>query len=398
MCGSVRRSAFGTARASQNLATGRDGLEVVREFQALTEEWDDLATRTGASPFARPGWIRAWWSAFGRGELCILTYRRDGELRSVLPLAHRRGLLRSCSNVHSPIFDGVCSDREDFQVLLTAALCESRRGLILNDLESSGQLAAATRQVSDQSRCRLVVLDEAAAPYVDSAMSSEEYEHSLGKSKRHQIRRKRRRLADAGEELTYEVVERPQDLEDRLERFLLLEGSGWKASSGTAIRSRPETRRFYSEVATWAMENNLLRLSFLLLDDRPVVGWFLIGDQAHQYSLKTGYDEEFSRYSPGLLLALDEIGRAVESGQTFEFGQGMNRMKEDLHNAMRTIEYLALFPRSVRGTLARWSVVGQQAAYRRARESTLLRRGRDAVRGRLARRNALPPNAAATHD
>ena len=377
------------------LSRKEDQVKIVSmdSFDALADEWDELALRTDAPPFSRPGWIRAWWSAFGRGELCILTYRRDGELSSVLPLARYRGLLRSCSNVHSPLFDGASSDPEGLQTLLTVALSESRRGVILSELESESQLAVAARQVADQSRCRLFVLDQQAAPYVDSAMSREEFEHSLGASKRHQLRRKRRRLADAGE-LTYEVVERLDDLEDRLERFLRLEGSGWKASSGTAIRVRPETRRFYTDIAAWAMESNLLRLSFLCLDDQPVVGWFMIGDEAHQYSLKTGYDEEFSRYSPGMLLALEEIGRALESGRTFEFGEGMNRMKEDLADAQRTAEQVALFPRSVRGTLARGAVVGYQAVYRRARGSALLRRGRDSMRGRLARRNGHPDASA----
>jgi CelD/BcsL family acetyltransferase involved in cellulose biosynthesis len=375
----------------------RDHVEIASgdAFDALAEEWDDLALRTGAPPFARPGWIRAWWGAFGRGELCILTLRRDGELSALLPLARHRGLLRSCSNVHSPLFDGVCANADGLVALLTAAMREGGKGVILGGLDSEGQLAAAARQVADQTGCRLVVFDRDVAPYVEATMSREEYEHSLGSSKRHQLRRKRRRLADSGE-LNYEVFERPDGLEDRLEQFLRLESSGWKARSGTAIRLRADTRRFYSDAADWAAQSNLLRLSFLSLDHRPVVGWFLIGDEAHQYSLKTGYDEEFSRYSPGMLLALEEIGDALEGGRTFEFGEGMNRMKETLGNAERTFLRVGLYPRTVRGTLARWAAQGNRAVYRRARESAVLRRARDAVRVRRARRSASPPGTDST--
>jgi CelD/BcsL family acetyltransferase involved in cellulose biosynthesis len=74
---------------------------VVREVNALAAEWDDLALRTDAPPFVRPGWIDTWWSAFGHGQLHILTLRREGDLVTILPLARHRGLLHSCSNVHA---------------------------------------------------------------------------------------------------------------------------------------------------------------------------------------------------------------------------------------------------------------------------------------------------------
>src|SRR5919106_421068 len=139
-------------------------------FEGLADEWDDLALRTGAPPFARPGWIRAWWPAFGKGELCILTSRRDGELSAVLPLGRHRGALRSCSNVHSPLFDGVCADNESLQELLATALRETRR---------------------------------------------------------QELRRRRRRLAEQGE-INFEVLDGTGDLEACLEEFFRLEASGWK--------------------------------------------------------------------------------------------------------------------------------------------------------------------------
>ena len=147
-------------------------------IDGLADEWDDLALRTGAPPFARPGWVRAWWAAFGRGELRILTARRNGALSSVLPLARFRGGLHSCSNIHSPAFDGVSADPEGLQILLTAALRESRKGLIMSGLEAEGQVTTAARQVARESRCRLVVLDKQIARYIDPAMRPSSWQRS----------------------------------------------------------------------------------------------------------------------------------------------------------------------------------------------------------------------------
>ena len=41
----------------------------------ILAEWDELANRCGASVFLRPGWLAAWWRAFGRRWLDLITTR-----------------------------------------------------------------------------------------------------------------------------------------------------------------------------------------------------------------------------------------------------------------------------------------------------------------------------------
>ena len=373
-------------RREKALLRPDDEVRIAHGFYGLAGEWEELAIRVGASPYARPGWMRAWWSAFGRGELYIFHCRRDGELSAVLPLARHRGLLHSCSNVHSPLFDGVAAETDDLGALLTAALRNCRQGLTLRELDSEGQLAGATRQIARQGGCRLVVVDASDSSCIDPAVSWDEFEQTLRKSRRSELRRRRRRLAERGE-MSFEIFDGTRGLKAHLEEFFRLEGSGWKGREGTAIRLSPETQRFYEKVAAWAAENGLLRLTFMRLDGHPVAAGFAIDDGARRTSLKIGYDEEYSRYGPGLLHRVEEIRLAIEDGRTLELGTGREAFKAELQNAQRTIESVALFPQSVRGALARWGVEGHQVAYRRARESKLLRKGRDAIRARLAQHN-----------
>lgn len=356
-------------------------------IEELADEWDDLAIRTDAPPFARPGWIRAWLSAFGRGEPRILTARRDGELRSVLPLTSFRGRLSSCSNVHSPVFDGICSEPEDLRILLSAALRECRRGVILHQLDSEGRLCAAIRLLEGEERSRLMVLESMISPYVDTTADWEKFEGALTKSRRQKVRRTQRRLGERGE-IAIQVSDGTEHLERDLSEFLRLEGSGWKVEEGTAIYQQPETQRFYQEMAAWAASSGLLRLSFMDVGGRPVAAECTIDDGAHRYMLKLGYDPEFARYGPGVILQLTEVRRALEEGRTYEMGTGMNKIKEELMNAQRTIEDVAVFPRSGRGALARRTMGVRQVAYRWARGSTQLRRGRNAVRRIRGRRRA----------
>src|SRR5690349_376775 len=71
-------------------------------LERLAPEWDELATRVGALPYLRPGWVAAWWRAFGEGELEIHALRRGGRLAAVLPMARQGDALRSAANVHTP--------------------------------------------------------------------------------------------------------------------------------------------------------------------------------------------------------------------------------------------------------------------------------------------------------
>jgi hypothetical protein len=43
----------------------------------IAAEWDALAERTAAPPFARPGWFAAWGRAFGADEPWKRAWTRD---------------------------------------------------------------------------------------------------------------------------------------------------------------------------------------------------------------------------------------------------------------------------------------------------------------------------------
>ena len=92
----------------------------------LAEEWDSLADRAGAPPWARPGWVAAWWSAFGSGTLDVLTvYSSDGRLAAALPVARRLGRVSALVNWHSPEAPVVADG--DGSAPLTAVLADCLR-------------------------------------------------------------------------------------------------------------------------------------------------------------------------------------------------------------------------------------------------------------------------------
>jgi CelD/BcsL family acetyltransferase involved in cellulose biosynthesis len=99
-----------------------------------------------------------------------------------------------------------------------------------------------------------------------------------------------------------------------------VEASGWKGAAGTAIDSRPETRRFYRDVARWARRRGVLRIPVLRLDGEVVAGEIAILDGGRHLGLKAGFDERFARFGPGMLLLYEVIREDFELGLgTFDF-------------------------------------------------------------------------------
>jgi CelD/BcsL family acetyltransferase involved in cellulose biosynthesis len=296
------------------LPSASDALAGVAAIERRTEEWDALADRAGAPPFLRPGWIAAWWRAFGKGRLEILTTGSGGRLDAVLPVVHRHGGIHAPSNWHTPQY-GLLEAAQGAGSEMLAGLFASAPQVSLGFLSSvTGEVqrfcdgAHAHRYVTlvrTQERSPVVVLDG----------DWDSYELSLSSSLRRDLRRCRRRLGEHGR-----VWLDVHDDTSRLGEALELERLGWKEQAGTAIASRPETQRFYTEVAHWASQRGWLRLIFLRVDERAVAFQFALEDGRAHLGLKSGFDPEFRAMSPGRLIVEASLERSFAVGlERFEF-------------------------------------------------------------------------------
>jgi hypothetical protein len=93
---------------------------------------------------------------------------------------------------------------------------------------------------------------------------------------------------------------------------LALEAAGWKGRAGTALANDLGAGRFFAEALRRAFSAGALLFHRLRLGDRPIamIVNFIEGGAA--YCFKIAYDEEFARYSPGVLLEI-EMMRALET-------------------------------------------------------------------------------------
>ena len=290
----------------------RDGVE------ELTAEWDELADRVGAEPWARPGWVGAWWSAFGTGSLRIIIVRKGDLLVGVLPLAEDQGVVRSTSNWHTPGF-ALLAEPDELGRLAQAVVERRPRRVWMAFVDPDEAGMAAVRAAAGSSGYRTLERTLERSPYIPIEGDWEGFRETLGRKLLSELRRRRRRLEEDGQ-FIFEVVDGGERLPELLDEGFAVEAAGWKSERNSAISSRPETLAFYRAVAQWAAERGLLKLAFLRLDGRAIAFDYCIEDGGIHYLLKTGFDPSYGKFAPGMILRYEMLARAFSTGiRSYEF-------------------------------------------------------------------------------
>lgn len=281
-------------------------------------EWDDLAADASEpNVFAE-----RWFVAAGAAHLHpgpdgrLLAVRERGRLIGLLPLAteprYGRLPIRHVENwLHYHCFlGGPLLRRGHEQTAWTAILAaldadpRSTGLLHLTGLVEDGPvhralLAAANRPCDTVHRIERALLQSDLSPQAY-------YEATVRKKKRKEIKRLQSRLAELGT-VTTRKLEGRDDLPAWIDTYLALEQSGWKGRSGSALACAPHTAAFFRDALTAAFDAGKLDLLRLDLDDRPLAMLVNFLAAPGSFSFKTAFDEEFSRFSPGVLIQLENL-------------------------------------------------------------------------------------------
>src|SRR4051794_9924265 len=359
-------------------------LERHDSFEAIADEWDALADRIAASPFVRPGWLRAWHDALGTGTPMTIAVRRGDRLAGVLPLVRRHRALRSPTNWHTPLFEPVVADPPALDQLAGGLYSSRAPRFDLSFLTGDSPELAALERAARAAGRRVARRTVASQPYVDLSGSFADYEATLPRKQRKEARRLERRLREEGElrlevaggrARLQEVADGRERLEELLEEGFAIEGSGWKAEGGSAISSRAGTDRFYREIARWAAAEGWLRLWFLRLDGRAIAFDYALEHDGVVYVLKGGFDHELRSLGPGAVLTYKALERSFDEGlRSYEFLGGADHYKLGWSHGTRERVRLQAFSRSPAGFVQR--MVWTRARRPAQRALTLAKRAR----------------------
>jgi len=129
---------------------------------------------------------------------------------------------------------------------------------------------------------------------------------ALSRARRKEYRRQERRLAETGR-LEYTALDPDADLDSWIEEFLRFEANSWKGKGGRALTCSETDRRYFVEVAREAFRRGKLMMLALRFNGRPIAYKLNFLSGVGSFAFKIAFDEEYARYSPGVLLELENI-------------------------------------------------------------------------------------------
>ncbi len=283
---------------------------------SLAAEWDALAEDAAEPNVFAERWFVAASAPLADASVRLLAVRDGDTLIGLLPLARashygRLPLAHVENWLHYHAFLGGPLLRRGHEQAAWAAILAAldadpvSTGLLhLTNLVENGPvhtalLAAANRPCDIVHRIERALLQSDLAP-------DAYYAATVRKKKRKEIGRLQSRLAELGTVATRHFAA-DDDLDAWIDTFLSLEKSGWKGRAGSALACRPETARFFRDALHGAHAAGKLEMLRLDVDTRTIgilVNFFA---PPGSFSFKTAFDEDFARYSPGVLIQLANL-------------------------------------------------------------------------------------------
>ena len=217
---------------------------------------------------------------------------------------------------HLPLPDIVCPEDEARRESIPALTAWMRRDhggrrlLILGPLPASSVLWDGLQRLDGGLSCT----DTAGGMHViDCAGSFDELFAGLSKNSRRMLKRARKKLALL-EDVRFVSAPGEADLATELETFLDVEASGWKGASGTrtAISLRGNQPDFFRSLLPTRNGKDHFEIDALYAEGRCIASQLCARTGSEYAGLKIGYDEHYSRFTPGQLLCERIIERCCQ--------------------------------------------------------------------------------------
>jgi CelD/BcsL family acetyltransferase involved in cellulose biosynthesis len=159
------------------------------------------------------------------------------------------------------------------------------------------------------------------------------------------LRRYERLLTRDGITYEFRSISEVDSIATAVHRYANLEMKGWKGAKGSAVTVDSAQGIFYFELLSKYALTNEAMVFELWFGERLVASRLAIGTVSSVVMLKTTYDEEFGRYSPGRLLLREAIRSIFVAfpGKTLEFYTDANTDQLAWSTLNRSISHIVLY-------------------------------------------------------
>ncbi|MEX2185283.1 MAG: GNAT family N-acetyltransferase [Pirellulales bacterium] len=348
-------------RAAADVATAEQAYRVehvasLAEFDAHESAWRGLDSLCGG-PIEQFAWVRSCAATMAAGEqLSATTVWRGERLVAAAPLVVarrcgvRRGALVGVERHYEPM-DLLSEDAAALQVLADS-LAKHGEPFALGRVRSDSPTVEAIKNAA-AGRALVKCRPQIGYPYIDLDATWAEPEQNLNAKRRSDLRRAHRRAEETGEVTTEIIAPNCRNVDALLDEAFAVEMNSWKGKDGTAMACDAAEAAFCRAYARAACRHGVLRLCFLRIDGVAAAMHVAMVHGGGFWLLKIGYDENFARCSPGMLLIRESIAQAAREGlTTYEFLGKSESWIDMWSRQQRACVAVRVYPYNLRGMAA----------------------------------------------
>ena len=210
-------------------------------------------------------------------------------------------------------------ETEFFEILFDYLAQENTKYLDLGLLRPDSTVLLNLLKVAQSQGCRVTTKSEDIALELDLPVTWDEYLGQLKGKQRHEVKRKLRRLDEAGD-VKVRVATDTDDIRKQLPTFFELFNL---SSEEKATFLTDQMRSFFRKLAMTMADAGLLRLYVLELNTSPVAMSLCFDFNNTLYLYNSGFDPRYRALSVGLLCKVLSIKDAIERGRRkYDFLKG----------------------------------------------------------------------------
>jgi len=334
-------------------------VEIARALSDLEvhrDAWNGLAAR---SPQQLPMLSHAWTSTYlekalpcGSRWACFFAYR-GARLAAVLPVVTRQtarlGIgalaLGTPRDDHTQIGDLLFASIDDVDAvpaILSAATREfpNARYLEINRFPESSVLLEALR--SNALHVRRTLHEDSFGAYLPVPADFPSYRNGLSRNFRNNLNKATNKVAKL-RDVEFRFADAHTTSNEDFTEFLIVEASGWKGEAGSAIARSPQLVEFYVTLVRRLSEVGWLEWQFLSGNGCTLAANLAIRMPKSVVIWKLGYNDAYSRCSPGSVLLEELVRREVAARAIEEINLTTNQPWYDNWEMRRRTYYTARF-------------------------------------------------------
>ena len=289
-----------------------DVLVSLNELAAHVAEWDELSQNASdPNPFFESWFLLPYLQHLGKGcEHFFLVRDANRRLVGFFPFVEERsyrGLPLKFLNVLKTPYIFVTSPliKKGYETYFwdqtkewLSTTDKTTLGLQISELKNETDVFTTLQQSGNISD----TYDEYFRAVLKTGLSYQQHsERALSSKHRKDLEKKRVKFQD---DLLgpIDFTIHSQDLSEISPDFVKLEGSGWKGKRGTSISSDMHLHEFFNEITKRGAAAQKVEIAVLRSKTDLLAAMVVLKTNAMLFGFKTAYNENYEKFSPGMLL------------------------------------------------------------------------------------------------